>query len=82
MALQQDHARGYPLKMLYRVICPLTIFPPITPFYFSTRSCLLSQMATGWTSAAFCPNHTMALLITSESTLREWVFVMLGGLAH
>lgn len=36
--------------------------PPYVPGY------CFSQTAAGWTSAAFCPNHTMALQITSEST--------------
>lgn len=33
-------------------------------------------------SAAFCPNHTMALQISLESTGCEWAFVTVGGLAH
>ena len=38
--------------------------------------------ATGWTSAAFSPNHSVALQISSESSGCEWVFVMLGRSAH
>lgn len=55
-------------NVLCKVLCLCSLFLN-TAF---TSLCLLVYCfpltATGWTSAAFCPNHTMALQISSEST--------------
>lgn len=48
------------------VCVPFSLNTPfISPFVLVH---CFSLTATGWTSAAFCPNHTMALQISSEST--------------
>lgn len=48
------------------VYVPFSLTLPFTSPYFLVYC--FSLTATGWTSAAFCPNHTMALQISSEST--------------
>lgn len=68
MELQQ--AEGKIMLAFIRSRCFVKFFVcvrffPNAPF---TSPYCFSQTATGWTSAAFCPNHTMALQITSEST--------------
>ena len=58
----QDCAYVYPFKVVYKVLCLWT------PFHHTRFTYRFSQMSTDWTTAAFCPNHTMALQISSEST--------------
>lgn len=61
-----DHAYVYPLKVRHKVLCLCTLFPNV-PFIsqFVLVYCF-PQVATGWTSAAFCPDHTIAMQISSE----------------